>query len=467
MRKMKITLLSPPFKKDYMRNARCDFVSLSHSQWYPLWLGYCGAVLEKHGHEVQFIDAPALGIMHEETLKMVQDFQPKLLVVYGGEKSQGNDIEIGIKIKNAVKCPVVFVGPYVSADPEEIMRLSKEVDYAVKGEFEYPVLELLEGKQKQEIKNLLYREGDQIKKNELRPLLTGEQLDQIPYVTKFFKKHLNIRNYKTPSEYYPFLDTISGRGCAWGICTFCLWVHTFIPGVIYNLRSVDNVIGELKFIKEEMPEVRSVMFQDDTMTTERADQLCDGIFKENLNITWSCYARANMKYPILKKMKDAGCRNLHVGFESANLTVLKNVKKGTTLNQMREFARDANKAGIQIHADFAIGYVGETEESIKETIAFAREIDPHTAQFQLFRPLKGTPMGEELRKSGQLTADGYPNYPDMSEEELRYWAKKAYRDFYFRWGYVKKAVGNPQEYVFTRFDQMARAVPHFIWKRWH
>src|SRR3989344_8073573 len=104
MRKMKITLLSTPFKKDYMRNARCDFVSLSHSQWYPLWLGYCGAVVEKHGHEVQFIDAPALGIMHEETLKMVQDIGPSLLVVYGGETSQGNDIEIGVKIKNAVKC---------------------------------------------------------------------------------------------------------------------------------------------------------------------------------------------------------------------------------------------------------------------------------------------------------------------------------------------------------------------------
>ena len=75
---MKITLLSPPFVQDYMRNARCDFVSLSHSNWYPLWLGYCGAVLEQQGHNVQFIDAPALRIMHDATLKLVKEFKLRL-----------------------------------------------------------------------------------------------------------------------------------------------------------------------------------------------------------------------------------------------------------------------------------------------------------------------------------------------------------------------------------------------------
>ncbi len=346
------------------------------------------------------------------------------------------------------------------------MQLSSDVDYAVKGEFEFPILELVEGKSVKDVKNVLYRTGDTIKANPLRPLLTTEQLDSIPYVTQFFKKHLNIKNYKTPSEYYPYIDTMTGRGCAWGLCTFCLWVHTFTPGRVYNVRSVANVIGELKFIKENFPEVRSIMFQDDTMTTERANELCDAILKENIEITWSCYARADMTYPILKKMKDAGCRNLHVGFESANLQVLKNIKKGTTLDQMRQFAADANKAGLQIHADFAIGYDGESVASIKETIAFAKEINPHTAQFQLYRPLKGTPLGEDLRKKGHLTKEGYPDYPTMSDEELRKWAKKAYRDFYFRWWYVQKAMKNPHEYVFSRFDQMARAVPHFLWKRW-
>ncbi len=174
-----------------------------------------------------------------------------------------------------------------------------------------------------------------------------------------------------------------------------------------------------------------------------------------------------MQYPILKKMKEAGCRNLHVGFESANQTVLKNIKKGTTIPQMKEFASAANKARIQIHADFAIGYIGDHAKAIKETIEFAKEIDTHTAQFQLFRPLQGTPDGEKLRQTGELTPEGYPNYQHISEEELRYWAKKAYRDFYFRWGYIKKGILNPQEYVFSRIDQMARAIPHFLWKKWH
>lgn len=463
---MKATLLSPPFVEDYMRNARCDFVSLSHSNWYPLWLGYCGAVIEQAGHEVQFIDAPALGIMHDATLKLVKNFHPDLLVVYSGDKSKHNDVRVAEMIKKEIKCKIVFVGPYVSAKPEEILELSKEIDFAVKGEFEFPVLELIEGKSLKSIKNLVYQDGEEIKKNMLRPLLNTKQLDNMPFVTQFFKKHLNVYNYKTPSEYYPFIDTMTGRGCQWGHCTFCLWVHTFIPGAVYNLRSVSNVIEELKFIKSELPQVKSIMFQDDTMTTERAEELCNGIMDNNLNVTWSCYARANMQYPVLKKMKDAGCRNLHVGFESANQQILKNIKKGTTIAQMKEFADSANKAGLQIHADFAIGYPGENSAAIRETIEFAKQINPHTAQFQLYRPLQGTPDGEFLRKNGQLTSNGYPNYSGMSEQELREWAKKAYREFYFSWGYIKKGIANPKEYIFSRLDQIVKAIPAFTWKRW-
>jgi radical SAM superfamily enzyme YgiQ (UPF0313 family) len=165
-------------------------------------------------------------------------------------------------------------------------------------------------------------------------------------------------------------------------------------------------------------------------------------------------------------MRLSGCRNIHVGFESANHNILKNIKKGISAKTMEQFAYDAQRAGLQIHADFALGYVGETEQSIRETIEFAKKINPHTAQFQLFRPLQGTPMGDLLRKKGWLNQDGYPDYPDLSNSQLRNWAKRAYREFYFRTAYVKKALSDPNEYIFTRLDQVMKAVPNFIWKRW-
>src|SRR3989338_2358471 len=90
---MKILLLSPPYLSHYMRNARCDFVSLSKTQWYPIWLGYCGAFLEKHGFDVKLIDALAYGLSYKECSRMVLDYNPDLLVIYSSTKSEDNDIE--------------------------------------------------------------------------------------------------------------------------------------------------------------------------------------------------------------------------------------------------------------------------------------------------------------------------------------------------------------------------------------
>ena len=83
---MKILLLSPPYLPEYMRNARCDFVSLSGTQWYPILLGYCGAYLEGQGHSVEFIDAPAAHLDHDDTALLVFKYRPDLIVVYTGRR---------------------------------------------------------------------------------------------------------------------------------------------------------------------------------------------------------------------------------------------------------------------------------------------------------------------------------------------------------------------------------------------
>ena len=95
MSKVKVLLLSPPFVKYYMRNARCDFVSNSSTQWYPIWLGYCGAFLEKGGFQVKVIDAPAAELSHEQVLQEYLDFKPDLLVIYTGKLSEENDAQTG------------------------------------------------------------------------------------------------------------------------------------------------------------------------------------------------------------------------------------------------------------------------------------------------------------------------------------------------------------------------------------
>lgn len=461
----KILLLSPPFVPYYMRNARCDFVSLSKTQWYPIWLGYLGAFLEKRGYEVTLIDAPSYGLSHDETARVIEDFKPDFMVTYSGRLSEDNDIEFVERITDKLGVETVFVGCYASIDPAGLLKKTK-LKYAVRGEFEHPVLELIEGKDPAEIKSLLYKEGEEVKENDQRPLMSGEELDEIPFVTDFFNRHLDLKYYKTPSEYHPYLDIMTGRGCGWGLCTYCLWVYTFIPGRVYNTRSVENVVDEFKFIAREMPHVRSIMIQDDTLMGDRASAIGEELAKIGNKIPWSCYARGELDYDTLKAMKAGGARVLHVGYESASKEVLKNIKKGVTRDTMTEFSRSARKAGLRVHADFAFGFNGETVEGMQETIEWAKELNPDTAQFQLMIPFPGTPYYDTMKEKGWLNEEGEPDFPNLSNEEMRAIAKKAYREFYFSFRYFMKALRHPYEHFFGRLDTIAAAIPHMFWKRW-
>lgn len=462
---MKILLLSPPYLQYYMRNARCDYVSISDTQWPPIWLSYCGALLEEHGHQVRLIDAPASKLSHKEALDRSIKFSPDLTVVYSSTKSEDNDIEFSKRIKEETGCKSVFVGPFVSINPEGLMKKSGIVDYAIKGEFEYPVLELADGCEDEGIKNLLWRRNGELIQTESRPLLNSKQLDELPFVTKFYKKHVDLRNYRPPSELYPFVDLFTGRGCSWGLCTFCLWIHSFISGQVYNTRSIENVMEEIHFVKENMKGVKEIFIQDDTLPEERAIKLSKAIIDSGLDLAWSCYVRGDTSNDTLKLMKKSGCRTLHVGYESSNVSILKNVRKGLTPETMERFTRNAKKEGLNIHGDFLMGLPGETHDTIKKTIAWAKKLDPDTAQFSIINPYPGTPFYDYLLRNDYLK-DGEPNYPNLSAEEIRKEAMIAVREFYLNWSYAKRVIRKPKEYLLSRLRTVSKVIPHMFWKRW-
>ena len=180
------------------------------------------------------------------------------------------------------------------------------------------------------IKNLIYENKGVILCNELHPYLEQGELDNFPFVSDFFNRHLTFKYYRTPSEPHPFIDIMTARGCVWGKCTFCLWVHTYIKGSVYNMRSIGNVMEELEFIEKKMPFIKSIMIQDDTFPQKRIINFCQEKLKRGLKIKWSCYTRPNIDFKTLKLMKKSGCLNIHVGFETPNNEVLKNLQKGIT-----------------------------------------------------------------------------------------------------------------------------------------
>ncbi len=463
---MRVLLLSAPFVREYMRNARCDFVSLSATQWYPILLGYCGAHLEGQGHEVKLVDAPAHHLDHEATRRIVREFRPELLVLYTGRLSEQNDLEFAEPLVEELGCDSVLVGPYASIDPQATLSKAKAISKLVVGEFEHPVGELAAGAKPADVRNLLYRDGGQIVRNAIRPYLATAELDAIPFVSRFLAGHVDIRRYKTPSELFPFMDILTGRGCCYGHCTYCLWVNTFVRGQTYNVRSIGNVMDELRYIERELPEVRSVMVQDDTFSEERAREFCEAKLAAGIRLPWSCYARGNMGFEVLKLMKRAGCRNLHVGYESGDPEVLKRIRKGITVERMTQFTEDARRAGLRIHGDFAVGFPGETPESFERTIAWAKRLKPYTAQFQLMIPFPGTPYHAMMKENGWLNERGEPDMPQFPNERIRAMAKRAYRRFYLSPDYLWKCICHPYDRVLVRLRTMWRAIPAMFWRRW-
>src|SRR6202790_4173973 len=158
------------------------------------------------------------------------------------------------------------------------------------------------------------------------------------------------------------------------MCTFCLWPQTH-SGHRWRLRSVQDIANEVRYVLENFPGLKEIFFDDDTFNYRKARtlELCAELKK--LNFTWSCTSRVTTDFETLKAMADAGARLLIVGYESGDAQILKNIKKGATVEQAREFTKNCKKVGIRIHGDFIIGLPGETRETINRTIDFAKKLD--------------------------------------------------------------------------------------------
>ena len=240
---------------------------------------------------------------------------------------------------------------------------------------------------------------------------------------------------------HPYMSFYTGRGCK-SHCTFCLWPQT-ISGHNYRHRSVENVIGELTYARDNFPEIKEFFFDDDTLTDNipYVEALAKEIGK--LGITWSCNAKANVPYETLKIMKDNGLRLLLVGYESGNQQILVNIKKGIRTDIARQFTRDCHKLGIFIHGTFIVGLPGETQETIEESIRYAQELNPQTIQVSLPAAYPGTLLYKQATENGWLVTDeslvgddgvqhSVLNYPHLPSEAIFEAVDNFYKRFYFR-----------------------------------
>ena len=455
---MKVLLLTPPFVRGFMRNARWDVITISGAQWYPIYLAYSTGLLEREGHEAKLLDAQVDNLSHEQTYQIARDFSPELIVLYYSSKARKNDLEVAEKLQEITGVAVVLVGPSTSIDSDETLRTTS-LGMLAAGEFDFTVLELANKVPREQIKGLVWKNSEgEIRVNPGREPVPAEELDKFLFVTDVYRRHLNIKSYFQPDQLHPFIDLFTGRGCAWGKCTFCLWPHTINKGAGYRTRQIPNVIEELKFVRSEMPDIKEIFIQDDTLPRERAVALSEAILENKLKLCWSCYLRPTGDHTpdSLKLLRRAGCRTVHIGYESSNQQILKNIRKGTTLETMEKFTRNASDAGLFIVADFITGLPGETVATIKATTKWARKLPVQRYCYTLPKPFPGTPFYQWLVAHDCLR-DGRPDYPGLPAGEIYKWNKWSLIRVFLSPRYLFAMLTRPYEW-----DRMLRAARYFL-----
>lgn len=451
---LKTLLLNPPsFEKfDGGASSRWPATREIESYWYPVWLTYPAGMLPGS----RLLDAPPHKITPQQTVEIAKDYE--FVVLFTSAVGFENDVELARRMKEVKPgLRIAFVGPPVQVKPDESLMASDDIDFIVRGEFDYAVVEFAQGKPLSEILGASYRKDGKIVHNPPRKDLQTEDLDRLPFATEVYKRNLTIENYNVPFLLHPFVSFYSSRGCP-ALCTFCLWPQT-LSGHAWRTRSVDNVVTEMRQALKLFPQAKEFFFDDDTFNI-RKDRVIELSTKfKPLGFRWSCTARVHSDYETLKAMADGGARLLIVGFESGDDQILKNIKKGATAEMGRRFAKNCKKLGIAIHADFIIGLPGETPETIQRTIDFARELDSETIQVSLAHGYPGTEMYNQLLQAGQLVnlpmsdTNGHQlphiQYPGLSTAQMMDAVNRFYDEYYFRprvvWRIVRKALWDKDE----------------------
>jgi len=434
---LKTLFLNPPSFENFDGGASSRWPATREieSYWYPVWLAYPAGMLEGS----RLLDAPPHHVSADETIQICKDYE--FLVLFTSTVGWMGDQRLAEAIKAANPAiKIAFVGPPVTTSPDRALNECKALEFICRREFDFSVVEYANGKPLSEILGISYRKDGEIVHNPDRPQV--ENLDALPWVTDIYKRDMDVTRYNVPFLLHPYVSLYSTRGCP-AQCTFCLWPQT-LSGHAWRKRSTDDVAAEMARAKELFPEVKEFFFDDDTFNIQKARtvELCAKL--KPLGLTWSCTSRVTTDRETLKAMREAGCRLLIVGYESGDPQILKNIKKGATVERALAFTKDCHDLGLTIHGDFILGLPGETKESIRNTINFAKMLDVETIQVSIAHAYPGTEFYDFAKTNGFITNDVFSmadesghqlahiEYPGLPKEYVLEMVHRFYDEYYFR-----------------------------------
>ncbi|MCL5948873.1 MAG: B12-binding domain-containing radical SAM protein [Candidatus Bathyarchaeota archaeon] len=406
----------------------------------PLGLGYIAAALKKQGAEVELVDCT---FMHfREAVERIKRAKPQIVGFYSMFSMKKTTLELAhaLRDEGLGGCLFVVGGPLPSWAPEGFLDV---FDVVAVGEGEQTMIELVEcvgqGKELSGVKGLVFKDGKQIIKTEPRKFI--EDLDTLSFPTRdlfdndaYKKYYLNRFGYSTTSM-------ITSRGCPFS-CDFC---SRPIFGADMRTRSVTNIVDEVEEIAGLGYD--RVWFADDCFTLNRKHLLdvCGEMVRRGVDIGWECLSRVDtMDTEVAEGMKRAGCIGVFFGIESGNDSVLSLMNKHITISQAERAVYAAKAAGLKVGAFFIVGYPGESNKTVLDTVRFASGLPLDYLSFTLPYPIPGTPLYERVKDNGVSIEDWEEpkNYrlirhkllyaSGFSEAKLKFAIGKAQAQFYGR-----------------------------------
>ena len=445
---MKVLLINPPY-------TNFEGMKESAGNTMPLNLAYLSAYLSsKMPCEIKILDCEVEGFGYKEIEDFIKKNKPDLAGITTLTPPMKHVAKITEILKSVnPECKVVLGGVHPTALPERTLK-ETHADFAVMGEGEITFYELAKGikeknLQPEKIDGLCFKdETGQIKKNSPRQYI--QNLDDLPFPDR---NNFDLTKYysaptKKVSDEKMVTPIFTSRGCAFK-CVHCisfvLWQQKL------RFRSVENVLAEIEECINKYG-IREFNILDDTFTLkkDRLMKICQTIIDKGLKIYWVCFSRVNtIDEEMAEIMYRAGCRKISFGLESGSQKVLDLMQKNATVEMGRKAVEIVRKYGIQAHGSFMFGNLGETKETIEETIKFAKSLDLDNATFFITAPLPGTYLYQVALEKGTVTKDTkWEEFApltnakpilvqsNLTEKELIYYQKRAFREFYLRPKYI-------------------------------
>lgn len=419
----------------------------------PLGAGYLASALQREGHQVQIFDHSVEDESMDAFEKSLLAFSPDLVGITTFTFAINSCFGMARRIKEILpQSKVVFGGPHATYLPEETVK-DPCVDIVVVGEGESTLCELAralaQGTDLSEVRGIFYRKpSGEVMQTPERPLIAD--LDTIPfpaYDLMNMKRYYSSVNRRFTDK--KFGSIITSRGCPHS-CTFCS--HKLF-GKKIRMRSPENVVDEIEWLVKKH-DIGEMIFLDDTFTvdTQRVLDICSLLQKRGLNIIWSCNTRADhASKELYEALYKAGCRGVHIGAESASQEMLDSMKKGIKVEQVVRAVDLAKKHIGHVVCGFILGLPGDTVERARQTIDFAKKLNPDYVTFNIAIPMPGSEIYEMALRKGLISASTAPwedflemfspaqpvlELSEIPRDQLVSLAKQGFREFYFRPGYI-------------------------------